>query len=186
MRPLTHPQVATIESTLADKSDWRSLAMFRLAIDTMLRASDLVSLTVTDVTDMKGDVLDQIVTCQQKTQTGVTSALSEPTREAVRKWLQVRGHFVGQWLFPGKSNSEHLTESQYRRKAKEWFRLAHLDTRFYSTHSLRRTKASIIFARTGNMEAVRQLLGHSSLQATSRYLGVETADAIRLAREIKI
>jgi integrase len=186
MRALTPPQVATIETILAQKNDWRSLALFRLAIDTMLRASDLVTLRLEDVTGTQGDVLEEIITGQLKTDDGVRSVLSASTREAVRRWIALKPSFWGEWLFPGKMRGEHLSESQYRRDAKEWFRLAHLDTRFYSTHSLRRTKAALIYSKTGNVEIVRRLLGHKSVEATSKYLGIEDADALRIARETKI
>jgi integrase len=186
MKALTPPQVAAIETILAQKSDWRSLALFRLAIDTMLRASDIVSLRVNDVTGTNGDVLEEIITGQQKTDDGVRSALGKSTQEAVRRWIALRPPFCGDWLFPGRRIGEHLSESQYRRDAKVWFRAAHLDTRFYSTHSLRRTKAALIYSKTGNVEIVRRLLGHKSVEATSKYLGIEDADALRIARETKI
>lgn len=186
MKPLTPPQVAAIETFLAQDSDWRSLAIFRTAIDTMLRASDIVALTVTDVTASDGSILDEIAIRQQKTRDIVIAHLTDSTREAIRRWLAIRPKFWGDWLFTGRKMGEHLSESQYRREAKRWFKMARLDTRFYSTHSLRRTKAALIYSKTGNVEIVRQLLGHSSTQATSRYLGVEKADAMKAAREIRI
>jgi integrase len=186
MRPLSPPQVATIGSTLSNRSDWRSLALFRLAIDSMLRASDIVRLTIPELVGSNGVVMDEITTRQKKTGDGVRAALSDETREAVARWLGARPENWEEWLFPGKDAKGHLSESQYRRDAKEWFALAHLDTRFYSTHSLRRTKAAFVYSKTGNIEVVRRLLGHKSVEATSKYLGIQDADAIRIAREIKI
>lgn len=186
MKPLMPQQVSAIETMLAQDDDWRSLAMFRTAIDTMLRASDLVALTVRDVSGSDGSILEEIAIRQQKTNDIVTAHLSEPTREALRRWIAIRPQFWGDWLFTGRKMGEHLSESQYRREAKRWFRMVRLDTRFYSTHSLRRTKAALIYAKTGNVEIVRQLLGHSSTQATFRYLGIEKADAMKAAREIRI
>ena len=186
MRPLTPPQVATIEQLLAEENDFRSLALFRLAIDTMLRASDLVALTVADVTGSDGAPLDETAVRQQKTSGVVRASISPATKEALRRWLPVRPQFCGEWLFPGRVRGEHLSECQYRRDAKRWFDMARLDTRYYSTHSLRRTKAALVFAKTGNIEIVRRLLGHASVQATSRYLGIDDADALNVAREVKI
>jgi integrase len=186
MRPLLPKQVGTIEALLAQKDEWRGLALFRLAIDTMFRASDLVKITIDDVTDMNGDIMPEIAVRQKKTKTPVRAALSDDTREALRRWIAVRPKFCGTFLFPGRQLGQHLSESQYRRDAKRWFKLAHLDVRFYSTHSLRRTKAALVYAKTGNAEIVRRLLGHSSVQATSRYLGIEDADALRIAREVRI
>jgi integrase len=186
MKPLLPQQVSTIEQLLAQDDDWRGLALFRLAIDTMFRASDLVEVQTTDITGMNGEILEEISIRQRKTGGVVKSVMSSPTREALRRWMAVRPQFVGTFLFPGRHVGDHLSDSQYRREAKKWFRAARLDTRFYSTHSLRRTKAALVYAKTGNVEVVRQLLGHSSVQATSRYLGVEEADALRVAREIRI
>jgi integrase len=160
--------------------------MFRLAIDSMLRASDVVRLTIPEVIGSNGVALEEILTRQKKTDGGVRGALSPETREAVARWLHVRPETWEDWLFPGKDAKGHLSESQYRRDAKEWFALAHLDTRFYSTHSLRRTKAALVFAKTGNIEIVRRLLGHKSVEATSKYLGIEDADALKISREIKV
>lgn len=186
MRPLTPPQVAAIETMLAGDQDWRSLAIFRVAIDSMLRASDLMTITTGDVLGMDGEVMEEIAVRQQKTKGAVRFVLSRESREAVKRWIAIRPMFCGDWLFTGRYRGEHLSECQYRREAKRWFRMARLDTRFYSTHSLRRTKAALIYARTGNVEIVRQLLGHASVQATSRYLGIEEADALKVAREVRI
>lgn len=185
MRPIAAQQVAAIETMLTQDQDWRSLALFRTAIDTMLRASDLVELEVRDVVGAAG-VLEEIIVRQRKTGGTVRAVLSPATRDALGHWLLERPFSSGAWLFPGKVPGEHLSDSQYRRLAKLWFTMARLDTRFYSTHSLRRTKAALIFSKTGNIEAIRRLLGHSSVNATSRYLGVEDADALNIAREVKI
>lgn len=186
MRPLTPPQVQTIETLLAGDDNWRALAMFRTAIDTMLRASDLVALTMDEVLSHTGEVMEEIAIRQQKTDEPVRAFLSAGTREALKRWIAVRPQFWGDWLFCGRERGEHISESQYRRDAKQWFAMARLDTRFYSTHSLRRTKAALIYSKTGNVEIVRQLLGHSSVISTSKYLGVGAADAMKVAREIKI
>jgi integrase len=186
MKPLTPDQVGAIETILKAKLDFRSLALFRLAIDTMLRASDLVALRWATVLDASGGVLPEIITGQQKTNEAVRSSLSDATRDAVTKWRAMQPSACSAYVFAGKLPNEHLSASQYRRDAKIWFRSTHLDTRFYSTHSLRRTKAALIYEKTGNVEIVRRLLGHRSIEATSLYLGVGDADAMRIAREIKI
>ena len=186
MRPLTAAHVATLAGMFANEQDWRSLALFRTAIDTMLRASDLVALTVSDVCGHRGEVLEEIIVRQRKTGGTVRAVLSPATQDALTRWVNARPPVFPAWLFPGKRSAQHLSDSQYRREAKRWFTMARLDTRFYSTHSLRRTKAALIYAKTGNIEAVRRLLGHATVSATSRYLGVEDADALKLARDIRI
>jgi len=186
MRPLTVKQVSAIEMLLAQSGDWRSLAMFRCAIDTMFRASDLVRICVDEITAMDGSILGQANIRQKKTGKAVKVALSENTREALKNWLPLRPPFWGDWLFTGEERGTHLSESQYRRLCKSWFALINLDARFYSTHSLRRTKAALVYEKTQSVEVVRRLLGHSSVAATSNYLGIDDADALRISSEIKI
>lgn len=184
MKPLTPQQMATIEALLTADKDWRSVAMLRTAVDSMLRASDLLALTVDDVCGPHG-IREDIITGQFKTNGTVLGALSQTTRDALALWLLERPEGT-QWLWPGRQPGKPLTCDMYRREVKRWCKMARLDTRYYSTHSLRRTKAALIYAKTGNVEAVRRLLGHASVSATSRYLGVEDADALAIAREVQI
>lgn len=186
MKPLSAKQVSAIEMMLAERGEHRSLAMFRFAIDSMFRASDLVRVYVDEVTAMDGSILEEAVIRQKKTGKAVRVALSESTREAIKLWLPHRPSFWGEWLFCGEERGTHLSESQYRRDSKRWFKMINLDPRFYSTHSLRRTKAVLVYEKTGSVEIVRRLLGHASVSATSNYLGIDDADALKIAREIKI
>lgn len=160
--------------------------LFRTGIDTMLRASDLVRMRIDNVLDWQGDVLERVEILQQKTGGKVTVTLSARTRDAITRWIDQEKLMSAVWLFPGGRGQEHLSESQYRRLAKEWFTMAGLDARKYSTHSIRRTKASQIYEKTGNLEAIRQLLGHASLTHTQKYLGVDLEKALRIALEVKI
>lgn len=186
MRPLSVREVQALESILYNRKQWRDLALLRLGIDSMLRASDLVSLWVEEVIGPNGKVLAQGEVMMKKTRRRVRFKISETTVEAVKLWMAQRRVFAGQWLFPGRNSGEHLSVVQYRRIAKSWFRTIGLDVRHYSTHSLRRTKASEVYRQTKNLEIVRQLLGHSDIGQTSRYLGVSEAEALEVAGSVKI
>ena len=91
------------------------------------------------------------------------------------------------FLFPGKKiRNSHLTTRQYARLVSQWISSIGLDASMYGTHSLRRTKATLIYRRTGNLRAVQLLLGHTKIESTVRYLGVEVDDAIALAEQVDV
>jgi integrase len=186
MKALSMREVGTIQSRLYTAKQWRDLALFRTGIDTMLRASDLVRICTDEILDHNGKVMARAQIMMKKTGTPVKMALTAETREALDLWLAERPAFAGEWLFPGRDRSGHLSEVQYRRLAKVWFRIAGLDVRHYSTHSIRRTKPAEIYRQTQNLEACRRLLGHKSNDITSAYLGIDDDDALNLAENIKI
>jgi len=166
---------------LADRL--RDLALFNLAVDSKLRGCDLVRLRVADIAH--GDsITSRATVIQRKTGRPVRFELTEPTREAVRDWL-ARAHLgSGDPLFPSRSRrSSHLSTRQYARIVKSWVALARLDPHDYGTHSLRRTKATLIYRRTKNLRAVQLLLGHLKLESTVRYLGIEVDDALEIAEQ---
>ena len=91
------------------------------------------------------------------------------------------------YLFRGvRVRKSHLTTRQYARLVSHWISSIGLDASMYGTHSLRRTKATLIYRRTGNLRAVQLLLGHTKIESTVRYLGVEVDDAIALAEQIDV
>lgn len=144
----------------------RDLAMFNQAIDSKLRGYDLVSLHVRDVTH-GSQVLSRTMVIQRKTQRPVQFELTEPTRTAVSAWLE-KAHLRGdQHLFPSRvASSPHVSTRQYARIVHRWAEAAGLDSSAYGTHSMRRTKATLIYKRTKNLRAVQLLLGHSKLEST--------------------
>lgn len=183
-KALTIEQVRAITTILArarDDTDLRDLALFRTALDTMLRISDLLALRVGDVRDTQGAIKNELVLCQKKTKGGVTCDLGDVARKSIEKYLEERSRRTrvgdGAHLFP-------ISIRQAQRIAKRLMMLVSIDPTRYSPHSWRRTKASIIYKQTGNIEAVRQLLGHSSVVATSAYLDVSVGDALELTRSI--
>lgn len=188
-RPLSPDQVRLIRTSLEAGEEWRDLALFSMAIDTMLRAVDLLRLRVDDVVDDHGRVVDELPVRQQKTATAHLVALTERTRAAVEKWLTGARKQPGDFLFTGfgRVANRPLTRRHYSELVKRWAKIARVkDVSRFATHSLRRTKAAYIYEMTRNPEVVRQLLGHKSLSATSAYLDIDKAKAIAVARKFEI
>lgn len=188
-RPLSPDQVRLIRTSLEAGEEWRDLALFSMAIDTMLRAVDLLRLRVDDVVDDHGRVVDELPVRQQKTATAHLVALTERTRAAVEKWLTEARKWPGDFLFTGLGRvaNRPLTRRHYSELVKRWAKIARVkDVSRFATHSLRRTKAAYIYEMTRNPEVVRQLLGHKSLSATSAYLDIDKAKAIAVARKFEI
>jgi len=188
-RPLSPDQVRLIRTSLEAGEEWRDLALFSMAIDTMLRAVDLLRLRVDDVIDDHGRVVDELPVRQQKTATAHLVALTERTRAAVEKWLTEARKWPGDFLFTGLGRvaNRPLTRRHYSELVKRWAKIARVkDVSRFATHSLRRTKAAYIYEMTRNPEVVRQLLGHKSLSATSAYLDIDKAKAIAVARKFEI
>ena len=181
--PLKPKHIWAIRTRLQHEGRVRDLAMFNVAIDSKLRGCDLVRLRVSDV--HLGDTIRLRTTIvQQKTGRPVPFELTEPTREALVPWLQVKKLRGGDWLFPSRScPGGHLTTRQYGRLLDDWVALIGLDPAAYGTHSLRRTKVALLYKRTGNLRACQLLLGHSKLESTVRYLGIEVDDALVLSEQ---
>jgi integrase len=164
----------------------RELALFNLAIDSKLRACDLVKLRVRDVCHGQ-TVASRTIVMQQKTQRPVQFEISEPTREAVGAWISHAGLLPDGSLFPSRVHgSTHLSTRQYARIVDSWVRQLGLDTASYGTHTLRRTKATLIYRRTKNLRGVQLLLGHTKLESTVRYLGIEVNDALEMAEQTEV
>jgi integrase len=79
-----------------------------------------------------------------------------------------------------------MTTRQYARLLSEWIAGIGLDPRLFGTHSLRRTKATLIYRQTGNLRAVQLLLGHTKIESTVRYLGIEVDDALSIAEQVDL
>ncbi len=160
--------------------------MFNLAIDSKLRGCDLVGLRVRDVTH-GNQLLSRAMVVQRKTQRPVQFELTEPTRTAVAAWIAKEGLKSEDFRFPSRlRNSPHVSTRQYARIVEHWIVSAGLDPSAYGTHSMRRTKATLIYKRTKNLRAVQLLLGHSKLESTVRYLGIEVDDALEISEQTEI
>jgi integrase len=188
MQPFSRDQIALIRASLKARGHPRDMALFSLGIDAMLRGGDLLALKVADVRDIHGRILDRLTVLQGKTRTPVHITLTQKTRELLAALIEAQGKWGDDFLFtPDRApHGKALTEVSLRRLVKSWAELCHLDPRRYSNHSLRRSKAVYVYRETRNAEAVRQMLGHSSLRHTVAYLGVGAEEVSDLARKFDI
>jgi len=184
--PLKLKDIWAIRVRLQLSDRLRDLALFDLAIDSKLRACDLVKLRVRDVSH--GDRIPaRAIVMQQKTQRPVQFEITEQTRDAVYAWIRRASLRSEDFLFPSRVHeSPHLSTRQYARIVDSWVREIGLDPAAYGTHTLRRTKASLIYRRTKNLRAVQLLLGHTKLESTVRYLGIEVDDALEMAEQTEV
>ena len=163
-RPLRPKDVWAIRVRLQIGGLERDLALFNLAIDSKLRACDLVALRI-DHVEAGGRIRERATLVQKKTGRPVEFEITEPTRAALRDWQATMGHRPGGYLFPSRfRGSLHLSTRQYARIVNRWVESAGLDGTAYGTHSMRRTEAAQIYRKTGNLRAVQVLLGHTKLE----------------------
>jgi site-specific recombinase XerD len=173
-----------IRLQLAEKT--RDLALFNLAIDSKLRGCDLVKLRVYDIAQGKS-ILPRAMVIQRKTQRPVQFEITEQTRQSVAAWVDKAHLDSHQRLFPSRvTKSPHLSTRQYARIVASWVKSIGLDPAAYGTHTMRRTKATLIYRRTKNLRAVQLLLGHTKLESTVRYLGIEVDDALEIAERTEV
>jgi len=166
--PLKRKEIWAIRIRLQLDHRARELALFNLAIDSKLRGCDLVSLRVHDVVQ-GSHVAPRAIVTQKKTQRPVQFEITEQTRDAVAAWITAAHLKPDQFLFPSRvAESPHLSTRQYSRIVGSWIGLIGLDPAAYGTHSMRRTKPTLIYRRTRNLRAVQLLLGHSKLESTVR------------------
>jgi integrase len=183
--PLRASQVWCIRTKLQLLGRTRDLALFNFAIDSKLRGCDVVAVRADDVAP-NGYTLDRATVRQKKTGRPVRFELTEQTRQAIDEYLRMTRRRPGEFLFTGHGPGHGLTTRQYARLVGQWIASIGLDPLKFGTHSLRRTKATLIYRRTGNLRAVQLLLGHTKIESTVRYLGIEIDDAIEIAEKIEI
>ena len=180
-RALKPQQVWAIRFLLDREKRVRDRALFDLAIDSKLRGCDVVKIKIGELVS-GGHVRSRAIVMQQKTGRPVQFEILEPARITILAWLERRGGAIDDFAFPSRINhAAHISTRQYARLVDEWVIGIGLHAEDYGTHSLRRTKASIIYKRTGNLRAVQILLGHTKIESTVRYLGVDVDDALTLA-----
>ena len=164
----------------------RDLALFNLAIDSKLRGCDLLRLRVSDLR-MGAEIRSRAKIIQQKTGAAVQFEVTKQTRDAIEAWCAYKELRPHDWVFPSrKDKTRHLSTRQYARIVEGWVASIGLPGSSYATHSMRRTKATLIYRKTGNLRAVQLLLGHSKIDSTVLYLGVEVEDALSLAESIEL
>lgn len=164
----------------------RDLALFNLAIDSKLRGCDLVILRVRDIA-LGNQIIPRAIVMQQKTQRPVQFELTEQTRDALASWISKGNFKPDDYLFPSRLHgSPHVSNRQYAPIVRRWVKAVDLAPSAYGTHTMRRTKATLIYRRTKNLRAVQLLLGHSKLESTVRYLEIEVDDALEIAEQTEI
>ncbi len=184
--PLKLQEIYAIRTRLQLAQETRELAMFDLAIDSKLRACDLVNLCVRDVSH-GNTVASRAMVMQQKTKRPVQFEITEQTRTALTAWIDKAHLKPEEHLFQSRlHDSPHISTRQYARIVHRWVSMIGLDTTGYGTHTMRRTKATLIYRRTKNLRAVQLLLGHSKLESTVRYLGIEVDDALEISEQTDI
>src|SRR6059036_3308925 len=183
--PLKLKEIWAIRIRLQLDQRTRELKLFNLAIDSKLRGCDLVALRVHDVVQ-GSHVANRAIVMQKKTQRPVQFEITEQTRDAVGAWIATAHLKPEQFVFPSRvTKSPHLS-TQYSRIVGSWVASIGLDPAAYGTHSLRRTKPTLIYRRTRNLRAVQLLLGHTKLESTVRYLGIEVDDALEIAEQTEV
>jgi integrase len=164
----------------------RDLALFNTGIDTMLRSSDILKLRVIDVCDHTGAIVEELPIRQKKTNEPHVVQLLQPSREAIKAWIELAGKTHDHFLFTSLSNRNHgepITREQYANLVKKWADYARLDPRRHSTHSMRRTKSAAVYAATKNLAVCRELLGHKNIGSTAHYLGIDKREALDIAKK---
>jgi integrase len=181
--PLKLKELWAIRVRLQLSGHTRNLALFNLAIDSKLRGCDLVCLRIRDVSQGTS-ISTRAIVLQRKTHRPVQFEVSEQTRTALLSWIHLTRLGLADFLFPGgRGPDTHLSTRQYARIVDAWVASIGLDPHAYGTHSMRRTKAALIYRQTKNLRAVQLLLGHTKLESTVRYLGIEVDDALELAEQ---
>lgn len=185
-RPLKPRQIWAIRFHLDCEHRLRDRALFDLAIDSKLRGCDLVKIKIGDLVAGR-EMRTRAIVIQQKTDRRVQFELMSDARGSLLAWLERRRGSIEDYAFPSRvDHSTHMSTRQYSRLVDEWVTAVGLRSEDYGTHSLRRTKASIIYKATGNLRAVQILLGHTKIENTVRYLGVDVEDALTLAEGVEI
>ena len=185
-RPLKPKEIWAIRFFLDQDRKVRDRALFDLAIDSKLRGCDLVKIKIGDVV-AGADVRNRAIVIQQKTNRPVQFELTADVRATLIAWLERRGGSMHEYLFPSRIDHHgHMSTRQYARLVDEWVTAIGLRKSEYGTHSLRRTKAAMIYRATGNIRAIQILLGHTKIENTVRYLGVDVEDALLLAERTEI
>ena len=156
--PLKLQEIWAIRIRLEIDNRFRDLALFNLAIDSKLRACDLLKLRVSDISS-GSKVSSRAIILQRKTQRQVQFEITARTRKSLADWIAHADLESAAYVFPSKINKTlHLSRRQYARIVESWVNGVGLDTTAYGTHSMRRTKASLIYRQTKNLRAVQLLL----------------------------
>ena len=181
--PLKLREIWAIRIQLQLEHKIKEVALFNLAIDSKLRSCDLVKLKVRDISN-GNTIVPRAMVLQQKTKKPVQFEITQQTRDSLSKWIALEKLSSSDYLFSSRIHkSDHISTRQYTRIVHKWVDMIGLDTTLYGTHTMRRTKVTLIYHRTKNLRAIQLLLGHTKLESTVRYLGIEVDDALEMAEQ---
>lgn len=184
--PLTLEQVWRIRIRLELTGCLRDLALFNLAIDSKLRACDLVALRMKDLYQ-GGRLQSRATVVQKKTKLAVRFEVTKKSQKAIQDWVDCRGLQIDDYIFKGRRiESNHIGTQQYRRILKKWVAGIDLDPALYGTHTMRRTKATLLYRKNKNLREIQLLLGHSRIDSTVKYLGIDVDDALDASSKLDI
>ena len=171
--PLKLKEIWAIRIRLQISNQIRDLALFNLAIDSSLNASDLVQLRVGDIAKGRR-ILAKVTITPPTSERPSCFALSPETRHAVAAWIEHQTLKANDYLFPTRLHaSPYLSIRQFARVVESWVSSIGLDPRNYGTQSLRRTKPALIYRKTKDLAAAQMLLGHSRRSTTARFFDIE-------------
>lgn len=183
--PFKLKEVCAIRAWLDYEHNVRDRALLDIAIDSKMRGGDVTRLRVDDV--YHGEhVAKRASVRQRKTQRPVTFEITSSTQKSLSTWIQKAGLKAGDYLFPSRTKEGHLSTRQYSRIVKDWAKIIGEDPSRYGMHSLRRTKVTIMYRQTHNLRAAQILLGHTKIENTVRYLGVELDEALSLSEQVEV
>jgi integrase len=184
--PLKLKEIGAIRIRLQLAQRVRNLALFNLAIDSKLRGCALIKLHLGDIA-LANRLLPRATIMQQKTRHPVQFDITEQTRTSIAAGIDKAHLSAKDYLFPSRvMDGCHITTRQYARIIASWVESIGLDRAAYGTHTMRRKKATLIYRQTKNLRAVQLVLGHTKLESTVRYLGIEVDDALDIAENTKV
>jgi integrase len=184
--PFKLREICTIRAYLDYDHNLRDRALLDIAIDSKLRGGDVTRLRVEDVCHGE-HMLSRASVRQSKTRHAVTFEITPLTRKSVSVWIKRASLKQGDYLFPSRAREDgHLGTRQFSRIVKEWVKIIGEDPSRYGMHSLRRTKVPIMYRQTHNLRAAQMLLGHTKIENTVKYLGVELDEALSLSEQVEV
>ena len=185
-KPFRLEEIWRIRTRLEIENSLMQLAVLNLAIDSKLRASDLLSLRVCDVSS-QDKIFSRVKHIQRKTDIEVQFEITTRTQQSLMKWILISSLNASDYLFPSQRRKQQpISYSYYRSLVRKWASDLGLDSNLYGTHSMRRAKATLLYAKTKNIRAVQLLLGHTKVDNTIRYLGVELEDVLMFSEGIEL
>lgn len=183
-RPFKLEEIWRIRTRIEIQNNLMQLALLNLAINSKLRSCDLLSLKVRDVATLD-QVFERVQLAQKKTGIEVQFEITPRTQQSIIHWIQEVKLQPSDYLFRSiRRSNQPISYSYYRSIIRSWAQQLGLDSDLYGTHSMRRTKATLVYARTKNIRAVQLLLGHTKIDNTIRYLGIEIEDAIKYREKL--